>query len=78
MPIDLDHHHLELGDDRELWFYRDLYLGVVALVAAKSLGIDTKDWIIVWIKTGFAIFFSPSSWQDTAMVRIKKCLYSVY
>ena len=38
MPIDPDHHHLELGDDRELWFYRDLYLGVVALVAAKSLG----------------------------------------
>ena len=38
MPIDIGLNHLELGDDRELWFYRDLYLGVVALVAAKSLG----------------------------------------
>ena len=44
----------------------------------KMLIDDTKDCINVWIKTGFAIFFSPSSWQDTAMVRIKKCLYSVY
>ena len=33
----------------------------------KMLIDDTKDCIIVWIKTGFAIFFSPSSWQDTAM-----------